>query len=136
MDPPISRVQFPVMWTVRGAKWIALTGYFLAAAGIVLYTQLGRIAEWNIGHNVLDSAAAISTAATFGGFLAAIIGSATWARRTATQQPLKIAISIGVASLFLILLTDVNVHGPSAILMFLLPFSVVNVLSLLVVTRW
>ena len=124
------------MWTIRGAKWIALTGYFLAAAGIVLCTQLDRISEWNIGHNVLNSAVAISMPATFGGFLTAIIGSATWARRTPTQQPLKIAILTGVASLFLILLTDVNVHSSSAILMFLLPFSVVNVLSLLVVTRW
>ena len=124
------------MWTIRGAKWIALTGYFLAAAGIVLYTQLDRISAWNIGHNVLNFAVAVSMAATFGGFLTAIVGSATWARRTPTQQPLKIAIFTGVAGLFLTLLTDVNVHGPSAILMFLLPFSVVNVLSLLIVTRW
>jgi len=66
----------------------------------------------------------------------AIVGSAIWARRTATRQPLKVAAVTGVASFFLISLTDVNVHGPSAILMFLLPFSLLNVLSLLVVTRW
>jgi uncharacterized membrane protein YesL len=118
------------------AKWMAIVGYALAGVGIVLYTQLDRIVELRSGTNVLDTAAFSSIAATFGGFLAAIVGSVVWARRSSTRRPLKIAFLVGVGSFLLCLGVDVNVHGPSAILMFLVPFSVINVLWVLVVTRW
>ena len=118
------------------AKSIALTGYALATAGIVLFTQLDRVEALRIGGSVLNSAAVCSMAATFGGFVTATVGSAIWARRTPTRQPLKIAASIGAGSLFLSLLVGVNVHGPSAILMFLVLYSVINVLTQLVVTHW
>ena len=88
-----------------------------------------------IGENVLDVAELSSMGATFGGFLTAIVGSVIWARRSSKHQPLKIAFLVGVGSFFLLLLVDVNIHGPSAILMFLMPFSVVNFLSVLVVLR-
>ena len=117
------------------AKWTALAGYAFAAAGIILYTQLDRILNL-MGESVLNSAVFGSMAATFGGFIAATVGSVIWARRTPTHAPLKIAISVGVGSLFLLMMVDVNVHGPSGILMFLFPFSVINVLSLLIATRW
>jgi hypothetical protein len=117
------------------ARWTALTGYALAAAGIILYTQLDRIVNLRMGKNVLNAAVVGSMAATLGGFVTATVGSAIWARRTLTRQPLKIAVSIGVESLFLSLIVGVNVHGPSAILMFLVLFSVINVLSLPVVTH-
>ena len=118
------------------AKRMAIVGYALASAGIVLYTQLGRIADWRIGVNVMNAAALCSMVATFGGSLTAIVGSAIWARRSPTHRPLKVAFLVGVGSFFLCLAVDVNIHGPSAILIFLVPFSVVNVLSVLVVTRW
>lgn len=118
------------------AKRMAIAGYALAGAGIVLYTQLGRIGDLRMGVNVLNVVALSSIAATFGGFLTAIVGSVIWARRSSKHQPLKIAFLVGVGSFFLLLLVDVNIHGPSAILMFLMPFSAVNVLSVLVVTRW
>jgi len=118
------------------AKWIALAGYAFAAAGIILYTQLDRIVNLRMGESVLNAAVFGSMAATFGGFVIATVGSVIWARRAPTHVPLKIAISVGVGSLFLLLMVDVNVHGPSAILMFLFPFSVINVLSLLIATRW
>jgi hypothetical protein len=124
------------MCTVREAKWTALTGYILAAVGIVLYTQLDRVAEWNIGVNGLNSGVAFSLATTFGGLVTAIVGSVIWARQADTRQPLKVAALTGIASFFLVAIVDVNVHGPSAILMLLVPFSVLNVLSLLLVTRW
>ena len=129
-------VQWQRMWTVSGAKRTALTGYAFAAAGMILSTQLDKIANWRMGLNFLNFAAAVSMSATFAGFATAMIGSVIWARRTPTRQPLKIGLMIGVASLFLTLRIDVNVHGPSAIVMFLVPFSLVNVLSLLIVTRW
>jgi hypothetical protein len=90
----------------------------------------------NLSVEVLDSAVAVSLAATFGGFIMATVGSVIWARRIATRQPLKIAVLIGVGSLFINLLTSGNIHGPTAILMFLIPFSVVNTVSVLVATRW
>lgn len=127
------------MVTESRAKWIAIIGYALASPGIVIYTQLGRIVDLRLRENVLNVLKVVvlsSMALTLGGFLTAIVGSAIWARRSPTRQPLKIAALIGVGSFFLCLAVDVNVHGPSAILMFLLAFSVVNVLSALVVTYW
>ena len=75
-------------------------------------------------------------AATLGGFVTATVGSAIWARRSRTRQPLKIATYVGVVSVFLSLIVGVNVHGPSAMLMFLVMFSVINVLTLLVASGW
>lgn len=118
------------------AKKIAIIGYALAAAGIVLYTQLDRIVDLRIGENVPGVVAVSSTAATFGGFLTAIVGSAIWARRSPTRQPLKITVLIGSGSSLLCLVVGVNVHGPSAMLVFLVLFSAVNVLSVLAVTYW
>ena len=115
---------------------MAVIGYALAAAGIVLYTQLDRIVNLRMGENVLGVAVISSMAATFGGFLIAIVCSAIWARRGPTRQPLKVAVLIGIGSFLLCLVVRMNVHGPSAMLMFIMPLSVVNVLSLLVVTHW
>ena len=118
------------------AKRIAVIGYAFAAAGIVLYTQLDWIADLRMGRNVLGVAVLSSMAATFGGFLVAIVCSAVWARRGSTRQPLMVAILVGIGSFLLCLVVGVNVHGPSAMLMFVVPLSFVNVLSLLVVTHW
>jgi hypothetical protein len=48
------------------AKWTAVTGYACAAAGTILFTQLNRIANFRMGHNVLDAAMVGSMSATFG----------------------------------------------------------------------
>jgi hypothetical protein len=117
------------------AKWIALTGYAVAVAGSIVYTQLGNIANLRVSDTIFNVAIVGSMAATFGGFVAAGVGSAIWTRRSTTRQPLLLAVLIGAASLLLALLLGVNVHGPSAILMFLVLFSAVNVLSLLVVSN-
>lgn len=122
------------MSELSDAKWVALIGYALTTAGIILFMQLSNIESLSV--KVLDFAVVTSLAATFGGFIMATVGSVIWARRSATRQPLKIAVLIGIGSLFMNLLTSGNVHGPTAILMFLIPFSVVNVVSLLVATRW
>lgn len=126
----------PHMLPESKARWMAIVGYALAGLGIALYTQLDRIVESRSGRNVVDIAALSSVAATFVGFLVAIVGSVIWARRSSTRRPLKIAFLVGVGSFLLCLGVDVNVHGPSAILIFLAPFSVANFLSVLVVTRW
>jgi len=118
------------------AKWTAVTGYAFAAAGIIIFTQLDRIVDLRLGARVLNVAAVGTMAAIFGGFVAAAVGSVIWARRTVTRQPLKLAALVGAGSLLLSLIVGVNVHGPSAILMFLVLFSVINVLTLLVVSYW
>jgi hypothetical protein len=119
------------MSDLSGAKWATLTGYALGGAGIILNMQLG-----NIEREVFDIAFAASVTAILGGLLTATVGSVIWARRIATRQPLKIAVLIGVGSVLANWLTSGNIHAPTAILMFLIPFSFVNVVSLLVVTRW
>jgi hypothetical protein len=118
------------------AKWTAVTGYALAAAGILLFTQLDRIANLRMGDNVLDAAVIGSMASTFVGFATATVASAIWARRVPTRQPLKIAACVGAGSILLSLIVGVNVHGPSVMLMFLVMFSVINVLTLLVASGW
>lgn len=118
------------------AKLTALIGYTLAGSGMILYTQLDRIVDLRVGDNVLNVAALGSMTAMFGGFVAATVGSAIWARRSSTRQPLKIAFSIGVAGVLLALLVGVNIHGPSAMLMFLVLFSVINILSVLIASGW
>jgi hypothetical protein len=124
------------MLTQSTAKQIAMIGYALAVAGIVLYSQLDRIVDLKMSENVLGVIVLTSVAATFGGFLTAIVGSAIWARRSPTRQPLKVAVSIGLLSFLLCLAVRVNIHGSSALLMFLVPFSVVNVLSVLIASGY
>lgn len=115
---------------------MALIGYTLAAVGIALYTQLDRIEALSPSENVLGVAVTISLGGTLVGFLIAIVGSAIWARRSSTRQPLKIAALVGLFTLLLCLTVNLNIHGPAAVLVLLVPFSVVNVLSVLVVTHW
>ena len=117
-------------------KLAALAGYALAATGAVLYTQLGWVVDRRVTWTVLETVALGSIAATFGGFLTVIVASAVWARRDAGRKPLKIAVCVGVLSLLLVLLFPVNVHAPTAILMLVLALSAINVLSLLILTRW
>jgi uncharacterized membrane protein len=78
------------------ANWIALTGFALAAAGLTLYTQLGRV-----GSDVLNVAALGSAAAIFGGFLTALVGSVIWVRRTSIRRPIEVGAAIGIGSLLL-----------------------------------
>jgi len=124
------------MFSYSTAKWTALTGYAFAAAGILLYTQLGRVVDLRMGNNVLNIAAVGSMAATLSGFVTATVGSAIWARQNPTRQPLKIAICIGVGSTLVSLIVGWNIHGPSVMLWFLVMFSVINVLMLLVASGW
>jgi hypothetical protein len=107
------------------ANWIALTGFTLAAAGLTLYTQLGRV-----GLDVLNVAALGSAAAIFGGFLTALVGSVIWARRTSIRWPIRVGAAIGIGSFLLSILLRSNIHGPSGILLFVVLFSVLDVVLL------
>ena len=118
------------------AQRTAFIGYAVAAAGVLLFTQLGRIAQLGDSLNVLTAVAISSFVATSLGFIIAIVASAIWAKRASARQPLKIAASIGFASFLFAGAVGVNVHGSCAILMFVVLFSVLNVFTLLVVTYW
>ena len=124
------------MLAYNKAERAALIGYALAAVGLILFSLLGKIQNLSVSDNVLNAAAVGSFAATLVGFVIATVASAIWAGRGSTRQPLKIAASIGVGSFLLSLAVGINIHGSSAMLMFVVLFSAVNVLSLLVVTHW
>jgi hypothetical protein len=70
-------------------------------------------------------------AATFGGLVTANVGSAIWGATNFDSPATQIAASIGAGSSVLSLIVGVNIHGPRVILMFLVLFSVINVLTLL-----
>ena len=110
---------------------MAVIGFALAAPGLTLYTQLGRV-----GLDLINIAALGNAAATIGGFLVALVGSVIWARRTSIRRPITVGALIGIASLLLSLVLKSNIHGPSGILLFVVLFSVVDVATLLVVTYW
>jgi hypothetical protein len=75
------------------AKWTALTGYAFAATGTILYTQLDRVADLRMGHNVLNAAVVGSIAATFGGFVTATVGSADRSSEARTIRSLLVETS-------------------------------------------
>ena len=107
-----------------------LAGSSVAAAGVVLYTQLGTLVDIRVGPAVLDAAVMASFVATLGGSLAALVASVMWARKALGRHVLAVAIVAGAAGLLVGALGNINVHGPSAILLFVLPFAVVDAVLL------
>ena len=103
-----------------------LAGSSVAAAGVVLYTQLGALVNLRLSSAVVDAAVMTSFGATVGGSLAALVASVVWARKALAGRVLAAAIFVGAAGLLVATLGNINVHGPSAILLFVLPFSVVD----------
>jgi hypothetical protein len=120
----------------KGARSAALIGYAFAAAGTLLFTQIERIQTLRLEAHLATAVAGGVMAVFLGGFVAAIVGSAIWARRAPTRQPLKIAASIAAASLLISIAVGVNVHSPSVILMFVVILSVVNVISVSIASGW
>jgi len=86
--------------------------------GVILYFQLGRIVELRVSLTVVNLASILSFSMTMLGLLATLIGGAMWARRAPLIHLLWSGISVGLASLLLGLFGDINVHGPTGILVF------------------
>jgi hypothetical protein len=118
-----------MLWVSRENR-IAVAGNGLAGAGVVVFTQLDVIENWRFGSEVLGIAVLGSLAAILVGFVIACVGSVTWSKRTRTYKPLKIAVLIAVATFLLTRVININVHGPSGILMFVVLLSVINVFAL------
>jgi hypothetical protein len=126
-------VQLRFMSVIGGTRWVALAGYLLAAAGTILYTQIGRVVE--LGGSG-ETAMLVALVATFGGFIIAIQASVRWARRVASREPLKFATWVWVGSLLLLLLAlPVNHNLPNAILVVPVLLSVINVFYVFMATR-
>jgi hypothetical protein len=112
----------------------AIVGYAIAAMGVLVFTQADRVSDLRTGSG--GRAAAVGLVTTLTGFIVALIGSILWNRRTRSRQPIVIALAIGLGSWLLAWAIDANVHGPSAILMFVFLFSAVNVVAIGVCGRW
>jgi hypothetical protein len=93
---------------------VALIGLGIAAAGVILYTQLERVDGWRLG----DVAAEGALVATIGGMLATTVGCVIWARRASSGDVVSAAVLICAAIFLAVTFGSFNVHGPSAILMF------------------
>jgi hypothetical protein len=96
----------------------SLFGTAVSVSGIVLYSQLANIVDLHVTLSVLNAAASLSLCMTLLGLLAILVGSVAWARRAPLVNLLWAGISTGVATLLLAVLSHINVHGPTAILMF------------------
>ena len=99
-------------------------GIWASALGIILYTQLGRIEE--AAHSlgvpwVLGVFVDISLVATVGGLLCALTGGVIWGRRAPLNQVPVAAAIVALVGFLLSKFVNVNMHGPTAIFVFVIP---------------
>lgn len=99
-------------------RLLILAGTLVAAFGIALYSQLGQIGELGLGLAVLNAAAMISFAMTGLGLLSTLTGSVYWARSAPLVQVLVSGTSAGLVVVLLARFVDINIHGPTAMLIF------------------
>jgi hypothetical protein len=100
------------------ARWSILIGISATALGIILYSQLDRIVKLRVGFTIINGAAVLSISMTLLGLLAALIGGVTWAWRAPLVRLLLSGVSMGVVAFLLDELVDINIHGPTALFMF------------------
>lgn len=100
------------------ARWLILIGTSASALGIILYSQLSRIVDLRVNLVVLNGAAILSHSLALLGLLATMIGAVAWALRTRLVYILLSGMSVGVGTFLLAKLVDINVHGPTAILLY------------------
>jgi hypothetical protein len=100
------------------ARRFILAGAGASIFGTVLYSQLGLIAGLRTNLPVLDIAVVSSLSTTLLGVLALLIGGGIWAWRAPLIHLLVSGASMGISAFLLIRLADINIHGPTAILIF------------------
>jgi hypothetical protein len=101
-----------LMARISRSASVILIGCFVAALGVIAFC--------------FTDAGFFGFATSLGGSLMALVASIIWARDAVAQYVLRAAVSVGVASFLFGFMVSVNVHGPSAILMFLLPLGVLD----------
>jgi hypothetical protein len=84
---------------------------------------------------MLNAYASLSIAMTLGGLVTALVGAITWAGHAPRRHVLLAAASTSLAGVLLVVFVDVNMHGPTAILMFVIMAAVVGV-GLLVISTF
>jgi hypothetical protein len=100
------------MARIARSAWVILVGCFVAALGVIAFC--------------FTDAGFFGFATSFGGSLTVLVASIKWARNAVTQYVLRAVVSVGGVSFLFGFLISVNIHGPSAILMFLLPLGVLD----------
>jgi hypothetical protein len=100
------------MARIARSAWIMLVGCFVAALGVIAFC--------------FTDADFLGFATSLGGSLTALVASIIWARDAVTQYVLRAAVFVGAVSSLFGFMVSVNIHGPSAILMFLLPLGVLD----------
>jgi hypothetical protein len=100
------------------AKRLILFGSSATLLGIILYVELGRISGLRLGLAVLNTAAISSISMTLLGLLAALIGGLVWAYHARLVYLPLSGVPLGVAAFLLAELVNINIHGPTGILMF------------------
>jgi hypothetical protein len=97
------------------SRRLFLIGGWAAFLGVILYVLLGSLSR-NV--YILDAIAVLSLSMTFLGLLALIAGGVMWAWRGSVAWTLMFALAVGGVGLLVAEYGDINVHEPTAILMF------------------
>ena len=97
------------------SRRLFLIGGWAAFLGVILYVLLGSLSR-NV--YILDAIAVLSLSMTFLGLLALIAGGVMWAWRASVAWTLMFALAVGGVGLLVAEYGDINVHEPTAILMF------------------
>ena len=101
------------------ARRSILIGISVSVLGIILNFQLDRIANLRMNFMVLNAAAILSIFMTVIGLLSVLIGVVAWAWRAPLFYLMFAGLSVGVLAFFVAELVNINVHGPTALFMFI-----------------
>ena len=104
------------MASLDRARIICLCGIAASAIGVSLNMSLDWIQSKKSDIDLLNFVALLSIALTLPGLVAALIGAALWAWKSAPIWSCSLGISLAVAVVITSRIVDMNVHGPTAIL--------------------
>jgi hypothetical protein len=97
------------------ARSLVIVGTLTAVLAMILYSQLGRVANLHVSLTTLNAAAILGISMTLLGLLGTLIGSVVWARRAPLSHVLGLGASEGIVAFLLAVSVDINIHGPTAI---------------------
>ena len=98
------------------ARRSIFVGISASVLGIILYSQLGRVADLRMSLWVLNLAAALSLSMTLLGLLAILVGGILWAWRAPLAQVPLAGVSVGIVAFSLVEFANINIHESTAIL--------------------
>ena len=96
--------------------------------GVALYSQLGWVEDVtrHLASSVtfLDFSTLLSFGLAFGGMVTVLVGGIMFARREPFARSFAFSLVLGGSGLCLMYVLNINIHGSSAILIIVLPASV------------